>query len=220
MKKALKISFAINVMFIIACLAVCVYFKDRILAKIVPPTKEKINIVVYGDSRVQMGDWVTGLERRDVCNAGIGSTTTAQLLDSLQSYVINIHPKVCILQCGINDIRSQVNIDITIRKYCAIIDELSRNNIITVASSIIPVSKDPFQYAVPDDLINNKVDTLNTFIRDIAKKRGIEYLDLNKELAENKRFKVQYTLDGVHVNPLGFAVWFHYVKEVLSKHHL
>lgn len=219
MKKALKISLVTNGLFIIGGLIFAFHFKHSILARIIPPQRE-INLVVYGDSRVQMGDWETGLHRPDVFNAGIGGTTTAQLLDSLQSHVINLHPKVCVLQCGINDIRSMVALETTIKMYSAIIDTLVRNNIIVVISSIIPVSKDPFQYQVPDELINNKVDTLNIILRDIAKAKGVEYLDLNRELAENKRFKLQYTLDGVHVNPAGFEVWYKKVEEVLGNHHL
>lgn len=218
--KRLRISLIFNSLFVIGAVIVLVKKSDVILVKFSNPKPIHPNIIVYGDSRVSMGDWGTGLQRQDVYNSAIGGAATGTLLDSLEARVIKLHPRVCILQCGVNDVRMQVNKDTTIKNYNAIIDALRRKKIIVVTSSVIPVTKDPFQYAVPDEVINNKVDTLNMMLKELALAKGVEFMDLNKNLAENKRFKLQYTLDGVHVNPAGFAVWFKDVKAVLYKYRL
>lgn len=211
MKKALNIlivSIAINIAFIIGKR---IYYYH--------PAPGKPHIIIYGDSRVAMGDWMQGLGRNDVMNAGIGGATTGKLLDSLTEKVINFHPGLCILEAGINDIRSQVKFETTLINFSRIIDSLKRNNITVVVCSVIPISKDPFQYVVPDDYINLQVEKMNIQLAQLASDKGIEYLDINRLLAENKRVKLHYTLDGVHLNPAGFSVWYKEIKSTLNKFH-
>jgi len=212
MKKALLFSIALNVLVIGIVIGKRIYYHQ--------PKPGKPTIVMYGDSRIAMGDWVTGLKRSDIYNAGIGGTTTRNLFDSLEAKVLKYHPSICFIQAGINDIRSQVSLDSTIFYYGRIIDKLKENNISVVINSVIPVSKDPFQFVVPDSVINNNVIELNDLLRRLATSKDVEYLDINLHLAENNHFKLKYTLDGVHVNPLGIAVWSKEITGCLTRHNL
>lgn len=219
-RKWFTISLGINVIFFVFLLAVFIKFEPRLLERLGVRRTVQPAVVMFGDSRVQVADWSAGLNRQDVLNAGIGGATTVKLFDSLNSRVIRYHPKACFIQAGINDIRSQVNLDSTLTAFTNIIDILKANKISVFVNSVIPVSKDPFQYEVPDSTINQKVDELNNHLKVICKNKGVEYLDINQELVENKRFKLKYTLDGVHVNPAGFTVWYDEVKTVLNRYKL
>ncbi|HEY9196677.1 MAG TPA: GDSL-type esterase/lipase family protein [Mucilaginibacter sp.] len=208
MKKALLFSIALNVLIIGIAIGKRIYYRQ--------PKAGKPTIVMYGDSRIAMGDWAEGLKRNDVYNAGISGATTGLLLDSLDSKVLALKPKVCIIQAGINDTRSLVAPLTTLDNCSKIIDQLKANNIQIIINSIIPISKDPFQYAITDENIINQVEELNKQLYVLAKNKGVEYLDLTPKLADGKRIKLKYTIDGVHVSPEGFKVWCEAIKGILS----
>lgn len=211
----LRISLILNVFLLLSLVFFLIRYKGSRIASLL--RSQKTTIAMYGDSRVQQVDWSIGLKRYDVLNAGISGFTTPQLFDFLNAQVVRFHPQICILEAGINDIRTKVSLDSTLSAYTKIIDTLTANHIKVVVNSVIPVSKDPFQYEVPDSIINDKVEELNNRLIEICKSKGIDYLDINQELAENKRFKLKYTLDGVHLHPEGYKVWFEYVNKTLEK---
>jgi len=71
-----------------------------------------------------------------------------------------------------------------------------------------------------DSLINLKVDTLNHFLREMAIRKKIEFIDVNSAVSVNKRLKKNLTYDGVHLNEQGYKLWIPKLSDVLKKRNI
>ena len=177
---------------------------------------KEADIVILGDSRAGEGDWKKILNSNSVRNCGIGGITTHGFLDKIDT-VYKYRPKKCILQIGINDIRSNANNDTTLLYYSAIIENLLKHGVRPIVTSTIPLRADYWSDLVDYKVVNVRTDSLNTSLVKICKEKGIEYVDINKALADNNRLKRQYTYDGIHLNDSGYILAGKLIQQSLTK---
>ena len=157
---------------------------------------------MLGDSRAASCNWEKALERKDIRNCGIGELSTIELLNKLDlAYELN--PKTCIIQIGINDIRNNASNDIIEKNYETIINSLLCHHIKPIVTSIIPIRKDSWSDLIPDNVVNQRADSLNKKLAKLCEEKNVLYIDINKEIVEDKRLKSIYTADGVHLNESG-----------------
>jgi lysophospholipase L1-like esterase len=71
-----------------------------------PAPGTKPVFVLFGDSRVAMWEAPGGLDGYAIRNLGIGRQTTAQALLRLKHEVPPLHPRVVLLEIGVNDLRT------------------------------------------------------------------------------------------------------------------
>ena len=64
--------------------------------------KDRADIVMLGDSITYNVNWAE-LLNRDVANSGVGSDVTQGFVNRMQ-YVYDLHPRICFVMGGINDI--------------------------------------------------------------------------------------------------------------------
>lgn len=177
--------------------------------------QQQYNIVMFGNSITANGKWDKGLTRQDVKNSGTGGFTTSHFVWIIKDQVLKYQPKICFLEGGINDIGVGIPLERIYKNYESLVDTLIRHKIIPVLQSTLYVNFPNNE--VENNHHNSMVDSLNIFEKNLSESRRIEYLDLNKFLSKNKKLKMEYTTDGVHVNDEAYRIWYSELKEVLKR---
>ncbi|RKO72098.1 G-D-S-L family lipolytic protein [Sphingobacterium puteale] len=169
---------------------------------------EKITIVMFGDSITKGGDWATLLGRSDVKNSGFPGFTTSHLVWLLKENVIDLKPRVCFLEGGINDIGVGIPLKRTKSNYRSLIDGLKEHQIVPVVQSIL------YQQDNPESKV--QVDSLNSYLNAYCQSKGIYYLDINTKLSSPTGLKAKYTTDGTHINQEAYGIWASEVRNLLK----
>lgn len=179
------------------------------------PNTDRHDIVVFGDSRVQMGgDWGRKLGRKDVTNAGYGGFTTSHFIWLVGPQVIERYPRICLLQGGTNDVSSGITLERTKQNYRSLVDSLLAHDIHVVMHAVTyPTEKD----AAMQKMKVGKIDSLNVFIHQLAQEKGLPCIDLNPLLTEKKRLKAEYALDNVHFTTAGYKMWAQEINRILNE---
>lgn len=175
------------------------------------------NVIIIGDSRVFDGNWVDGLERNDLANCGISGLNTSTLLQKLDSITDKNEPKICFIQIGINDLRDKSGVSAVEKRYEMILQQLLSDKIKPVVTSVIPIRKDFWQDAISETTVNIQTDSLNNNLLIFCKRNKIDFININKEIVQNKRLKRDYTNDGIHLNEKGYSAVYKELRQYLSR---
>lgn len=213
MKQYVKILFGLsitlNILLAIGILITLFKFKPEILAKI--SASKLHSVVMFGDSLIFNANWNDELNRNDIYNAGTPGFTTSHFVWLVHDKVIKHKPKICFIEGGINDIGVGIPLTRTFTNFASIIDTLIAYNIEPVLQSTLYINNDA------DTLTNLKVDTLNIYLKNLAKNRSIYFIDLNSSLAVNGKLKRNLTYDGIHLNTEGYKIWAPKLTAILKK---
>lgn len=133
---------------------------------------------------------------------GIPGQTSYQFLVRFRDDVINLKPKVVVINAGTNDIAENTgpyNEQRTMGNIISMVELAKANKINVILTSVIPATK--FKWSDATD-IANKVVSLNKLIAEYAQKNKIPYVDYYSHLVEGdeRALKHQYSSDGVHPN--------------------
>lgn len=183
---------------------------------------KKEGIVFVGDSLTENYNVYEYFKDYDVYNRGIGGDTTSGLLNRLKESVYDLEPKVVVLLIGINDFQliENSNINTIFNNIKLIIKNIKENcpNTKIILESLYPISKeenpkiDKLSVGIKD---NNEILKLNELLKNIE---GVNYLDVNSHLQdENGNIKLDYTIEGLHVNSYGYTIITNVIKEELNK---
>lgn len=184
------------------------------------PFKDGDRIAFLGDSITQLGvqnplGYVNlvmdglreaGLEVTAI-PAGVSGHTCVQMLNRVDRDVINKKPTWMFLSCGVNDAPNGIdNPGVPLEKYIqninTIIDKCDKAKIKVIILTATPVVEEP------DHVANKNLVAYNNVLQDIAKKRNLPLVDLNKRFnqfisaKEDKKVRV-LTVDGTHMSPKG-----------------
>ena len=170
--------------------------------------KDAKPIVMVGDSITYQGDWQKVLNRQDVTNWGIPGYTTEQISWTLK-HVIELRPKVCFLEGGINDITLGITPERVFQNQVKVINTL-------LAAGITPVVQSTI-YQNPSGDRNKRVKKINKLISGYCLKHKIAYLDLNRVLSSGDELKKELTTDGTHLLPAAYSLWAVLVADELKK---
>ena len=151
-------------------------------------------------------------------NRGIEHQTSAQMLVRFRQDVIELQPKVVVIEAGTNDLAGYTGpaTQGMIGENLTSMTELAKaNGIRVVLASVTPVC-DCFknQTAVRPQ---GKIIGLNGWIKDYAVKSGSVYLDYYSALAEGRNFKKDLTADGLVPNDAGYAVMAPLVEKAIEQ---
>lgn len=173
---------------------------------------KKANIVMLGNSITHGVDWPQLLGRNDVVGEGITSDVLEGYLSRVY-YVTRLHPKVCFIMGGINDIYNWHPLQFVFQEYVELIKELQSKNIKVVIQSTLYVAP---KYPSAADR-NKQVTKLDSMLKEYADKNHIDYIDLNKEMSSGGFLYPDLTHDGVHPNANGYLIWRKAVEYELHK---
>lgn len=172
-------------------------------------------VVFVGDSRVAGAEWRKGLNRLDVVNAGISGITSRQLLTKLDSVLAGRNPEFAVVQVGVNDIRLSVPLDSTVANYQAILRQFKAKSIKPILTSTISIRKDFAQDIIPENLVNERVASLNTALQGLAKREGVTFVDVTGPISSGGRLRMEFTDDGIHLSEQGEMVLYKSVSKLL-----
>lgn len=174
------------------------------------------NVAFIGDSRTQAFLMYAGLKDvQDYTNIGlmVDTALTKKFITNDNGEKITILEDLATknidtiyIMLGINELGWIYN-DIFIKDYENLIDKILevRPNCEIIVQSIIPVTKTKSE---GDSIYNNdKITEYNNLIKDMAKRKGIKYIDLCPVLADKSgNLPEEASTDGIHLN-----------KKILSK---
>ena len=174
-----------------------------------PPRPGENRVVFLGDQVTE--EWGAGKESffpgKPYLNRGIRGQTSPQMLVRFRQDVIELRPKVVVIQAGINDLAGVTGpaTDETIGENLMSMAELAKfNGIRVVLASVTPICN-CFNNHISLRL-QEKIDEVNDWIKDYTKRSGSVYLDYFSTLADGQNFKKELTRDGVVPNDAGYAV--------------
>jgi len=162
-------------------------------------------IVFLGDSRAEqwLPPHVPGMR---FVNRGIFGQTTEQVRGRLQTQVLPLHPRVVVLQVGINDLKAiglfPQRHDEIVRACKAhlheIIQQCRDSGSFVIVTTVFPTGPVPLErrpYWSP--AIERAVDEVNTDLRSIHSD-GVEVLDAWERLQDQGRLRPVYAADTLH----------------------
>jgi lysophospholipase L1-like esterase len=179
-------------------------------------------IVFIGDSLTDgcaLDTYYAGLDLA-VYNRGIGGDSTSGVLQRLKVSLFDINPSKVVLLIGVNDINGHVNKEKILGNYSKILQEISVNLPTTevVCVSLLPVNESLKNLINVDIVQSNRIIMeLNPKIEELATQ--FNYLFVNAHpyfIDSNNLLKSELTVDGIHLNGLGYTVLSEKIKDVLE----
>jgi cephalosporin-C deacetylase-like acetyl esterase/lysophospholipase L1-like esterase len=178
-------------------------------AKIGPPGKGEKRVVFMGDSITD--GWIRQapefFQAKPYFDRGISGQTTPQMLVRFRQDVVNLHPKVVVILAGTNDIAGNTGPatpEMIQDNLVSMVEIAHANGIKVVLSSITP--SDDFWWN-PGTKPAHRIAEMNIWIKAYAAKHGLVYLDYYSAMVDDiGGMKREFTRDGVHPNPAGFAL--------------
>ena len=166
------------------------------------------DVVFTGDSLVERCSWEEIYPDLEVKNRAIGGDTIGGLLARIPT-IMRTQPKKVFISVGINDVLFQREVEEMAALYARLLDTFSEYDCRIYVQSILPVSG-----TLGDaERINGDSMALNGRIAEICAERGITFIDLWPEFAnEDSYLRTEYHYDGVHVNAAAYKRW----KELLD----
>ena len=176
--------------------------------EIPPPAPGEDRVVFIGDDVTDF--WGQGDEKffpgKPYFNRGIARQTTPQMLVRFRQDVIELQPKVVVIQGGMNDIAAFTGPGtqgMIVENIESMVDLARFNGIKVVLASLLPICDcGTNQTALRP---RGKILGLNDWLEEYAEKTGSIYLNYYKALADGRNFKAEWTKDGLLPNEAGYA---------------
>ncbi len=151
---------------------------------------------------------------------GISGQTSYQFLVRFRQDVIDLHPKVVVINAGTNDVAENTHPyseERTMGNIMTLVELARAHKIKVVLSSVLPAAAFGWNPSVKDGA--SKIASLNARIRAYAKENKIPYIDYYSAMVygEERALNPAYTKDGVHPTPSGYDVMENIVQATLRK---
>ena len=177
-------------------------------AELKPPAAGENRVVFLGDDLTDLWPAEDFFPGKPYLNRGIARQTTPQMLVRFRQDVIDLKPKVVIIQGGSNDLAgySGPATEGTIADNLRTMVELAKlHGIRVVLASVAPVcdcaGRQFTERRPPGKLIG-----LNGFLKSLAKSSGAVYLDYYAALVKGREFNKELTADGLVPNRAGYSL--------------
>lgn len=164
-------------------------------------------VVFLGDEITE--DWGTGKAKffpgKPYLNRGITRQTTAQMLVRFRQDVIDLKPKVVVIEAGTNDLASVMgpSTEGTMGEHFQSMVDLAQFHRIRVVIASVPPVCDCFR-KLTDRRPIGKIISLNGWLKEFAGRSGSVYLDYYSALVEGRAMKKELTVDGLIPNDAGY----------------
>jgi lysophospholipase L1-like esterase len=178
------------------------------------PAPNQRRVVFFGDSRALMWSTPAALPAYQFVNRGVGRQTTAQILNRFDHDVPPLHPDVVVLEMGVNDLKAipvlperrdeivaaaKHNIREVVAKTRALGARVVLFTVFPLGS--VPLTRELFW----SDEVARSIAELNAFVDTLACD-GATVLHADEVLAdESGRVRSPFSLDMLHLTPLGYA---------------
>ena len=151
---------------------------------------------------------------------GISGQVSSQMLARFRQDVINLKPRIVVINCGTNDIAENngpYDEDITMDNIISMTELALAHHIEVVLTSVLPCDRFSWNPSIKD--APSKIKRLNQRIIDYAAKMpNVHYLDYYPSMTlDGESMNSDFTDDGVHPNSKGYDVMEGKLMEMLEK---
>lgn len=179
------------------------------IEKIERYTYNKESIVFLGDSITSRCDLDKYFPNYNVYNSGIAGNMTKDILDNMENRVFVYNPTKVFILIGTNDlVYSELDNDGIKNNIEEIINKIYEKNSNTkiYLESIYPVSNS-LNKEIVETRTNDNIKDLNNKIEKICNNNKCTYINMYDNLTDkNGNMKRIYTVDGLHLNKIGYKV--------------
>jgi lysophospholipase L1-like esterase len=138
---------------------------------------------------------------------GISGQTSCEMLCRFRQDVINIRPKMVVINAGINDIAHNngvIKLENVFQNIVSMVQLAKANHIRPILTSVLPSNR--FSWRPQIDPTESVV-SLNKMIKEYAKKNHITYIDYYSVLVDSEKgLPEKYSKDGVHPTAEGYDI--------------
>jgi len=190
-------------------------------AKIGAPKAGKTRVVLTGDSITD--GWAYNspdfFEKNNYVGRGISGQTSPQTVLRFRQDVIDLKPKLVVINIGINDIAENTGDympEFTLGNYRSMIEMAKANKMKVILASVLPAYSFPWRPEIKD--IPAKVIALNEGIKKLAIEYGVGYLDYFNTLKDERNgLSKEMAEDGVHPTKACYAIMEKMAKTAIDK---
>lgn len=172
-------------------------------------TYNKESIVFLGDSITSRCDLNKYFSNYNVYNSGIAGNMTKDILDNMENRVFVYNPTKVFILIGTNDlVYSGLDNDGIKNNIEEIINKIYEKNSNTkiYLESIYPVNTS-LNKEIVETRTNDNIKNLNNKIEKICDNNKCTYINMYDNLTDkNGNMKRIYTVDGLHLNKIGYKV--------------
>lgn len=196
------------------------YRGDYYFAKRAQQEREAVhsrNIVMLGNSLTERGAWADILQDSLVLNRGIGGDCVAGMTARLGAIVAGT-PRAIFLMAGVNDlIFSKITPEALLGQYERLLDAIRTASPRTMVfiQSLLPLDEAQNEEYFAGK--NARIEAFNAMLRETARQRGLDYINVWNRMARDGKMPAEYTVDGIHLNAAGYAVWSDVLRPYLPK---
>lgn len=195
---------------------------DQANKELPAPAKKEKRVVFLGNSITE--GWVNihpeFFQENGYIGRGIGGQTSYQFLLRFRNDVINLKPKLVIINAGTNDAAENTgpfDLDITFGNIASMAELAKANNIKVILTSVLPASGFRWNKKVTDAA--DRIEALNAKIKAYAKENKIPYVDYYTPMVTGaeRALNPDYSKDGVHPTLEGYLVMEKLIKPAIEK---
>lgn len=150
---------------------------------------------------------------------GISGQTSYQFLVRFREDVINLSPKVVVINAATNDVAENTgpyNEDYTFGNIVSMVELSKANKIKVILTTTLPAAAFGWNPSIKD--APQKIKALNARVKAYAQKNKIPYVDYYLKMVTDKgALNPAYTKDGVHPTLEGYYVMESLIKPVINK---
>lgn len=186
------------------------------------PTKKEKRVVFIGNSITE--GWVKihpeFFKENNYIGRGISGQTSYQFLLRFRNDVIQLKPKLVIINAGTNDIAENsgpFDIDITFGNIASMAELAKANKIKVILTSVLPTTGFKWNKELTD--VPERIEALNARIKAYAKANKIPYVDYYDPMVSGpeRALNPSYSKDGVHPTLDGYLVMEALIKPAIDE---
>lgn len=176
------------------------------------PLREE-QIVFFGNSITQAGNWESYFPEQRPANRGISGDNTEGMLARIDE-VVKAKPAKFFIMAGINDISLSRSNTTIVRNYREIIRAVKKGSPQTriYIQSLLPINNDFAQYKRLAGK-ERQVSDLNIRLRALAQSESTRFVHLFPYFTDSAgKLKKKFTDDGLHLTPEAYSLWVEIIR--------
>ena len=186
------------------------------------PAKKEKRVIFMGNSITE--GWVKirpdFFKENGYIGRGIGGQTSYQFVVRFRPDVINLKPKLVVINAGTNDVAENTgpfDLQTTFGNIVSMVELAKANKIKVILTSVLPAAKFGWNKSIKD--APAKIEALNALIKEYAKKNKIPYVDYYTPMVTgpDRALNPAYSNDGVHPTAAGYEVMEALIKPAIDK---